>query len=108
VTRSIWLLLFAVGCKRGPVTCGELAIEHESAPSKMPTSFDRDVATATFTKCDDRHVYVARCRHGSTSTKCECSIDGKTKLEVKRDGRLPDERAAATAFVAATCEWKLR
>lgn len=95
-------------CGKPAAECAEFGVDHGSTPSRGPTSFHRDVATATWSSCSDGRSYSVRCRHGSLSTDCDCAIDGDVKLRVERDGRLADERAAALAFTNETCEWELR
>ena len=98
----------SVGCKAKPVTCSTFGVEHDSVPSRLPTSFDRDLATAKFSSCGDGRTYTVQCRHGSLHADCECAIDGVTKLRVKGKERLPDERAAAVLYANQSCDWTLR
>jgi hypothetical protein len=97
-----------VGCKSKPVTCSTFGMDHQRVPSNLPTSFDRDLATAKFSSCSDGHTYTVECRHGSIHTKCECAVDGVTRVKVKGQESLPDDRPAAMAFANASCEWDLR
>jgi len=96
------------GCQPKPVTCKTYGVEHGSVPSMGPTSFQRDLATATFSQCSDGRTYSVQCRHGSIHTDCECAIDGAAVLRVKGRDRLPDDQTASTAWVNERCEWALR
>jgi hypothetical protein len=97
----------AIGCKPKP-TCSTFAMDHGSVPSKLPTSFERDLATAKFSSCSDGKTYSVQCRHGSIHTECECAVDGVVRVKVKSSDRLADERPAALAYANAKCDWALR
>lgn len=107
VSLSAIFLSMALGCKPKP-TCSTFAVDHGSVPSNLPTSFERDLATAKFSSCSDGRTYTVQCRHGSIHTECECAVDGVVRVKVKQRERLPDERPAALTYANATCEWALR
>lgn len=107
VAIALSALVLLMGCKPKP-TCSNFGIEHASVPSKLPTSFERDLATAKFSSCSDGKTYTVQCRHGSVHTECECAIDGVVRLKVKQSDRLPEDRAAALVYTNATCEWAIR
>jgi hypothetical protein len=108
IAIALAVLSALVGCKSKPVTCSTFEVEHGSVPSRLPTSFDRDLATAKFSSCSDGRTYTVQCRHGSIHTECECAIDGVATLKIKGHDRLPDDRAAAFTYANASCEWNLR
>jgi len=104
----VLVLTNTTGCRPKQVTCSSFAVDHANVPSKLPTSFVRDLATAKFSTCEDGHTYRVRCRHGTLHTECTCAIDDVDKLESKRKGRMPDDQAGAVSFANETCNWKLR
>ena len=108
ISIAVAVLSALVGCKSKPVTCSTFEVEHGRVPSHLPTSFDRDLATAKFSSCSDGRTYTIQCRHGSIHTRCECAIDGVTTVKIKGSDRLPDDRAAALPYANANCEWTLR
>ena len=108
IAIALAVLSALVGCKSKPVTCSTFGVDHGSVPSHLPTSFDRDLATAKFASCSDGRIYTIQCRHGSIHTDCECAIDGVATVKIKGHDRLPDDRAAALPYANASCGWTLR
>jgi hypothetical protein len=102
------LLSTLAGCTAKLVNCAAFDVKHDSVPSHLPTSFNRDLATAKFSSCSDGRTYTVQCRHGSVHTSCECAINGVVMVKTKGEERLPDDRAAALAFANTNCEWTLR
>ena len=102
------LVSMLAGCTAKPVSCAAFDVKHGSVPSNLPTSFNRDLATAKFSSCSDGRTYTVQCRHGSIHTSCECAIDGIVTVKTKGQDRLPDERAAALPFANTNCDWTLR
>jgi hypothetical protein len=107
LTAIALCLSMSMGCKPKP-TCSSFAMDHASVPSKLPTSFERDLATAKFSSCSDGRTYSVQCRHGSVHTECECAVDGVVRVKVKSSDRLTEERPAASAYANEKCDWALR
>ena len=105
---ALALLSVLVACSSKPVTCPTFAVEHKSVPSRLPTTFNRDLSTAKFSSCSDGRAYTVQCRHGTLHTTCECAIDGVVTVRTKGSDPLPDDQAAALPFANKNCDWNLR